>query len=150
MYSIHLFISNLNCQRIQKTLYSCICMFLFHCKMSDLRMSNIYLDNFMETLENDKAIYVESGNTNILWSHIVGARWTSGSVFAYGSRGPWFESYTGLILLWAQKNKSLRLHSTKVWIGTLRGQCMCKFDIPGRRMLVEHKTGSEVVSPGRR
>ena len=35
---------------------------------------------------------------------------------------------------------------TKVWFGTL---CLCKLDIPGCRMLAAHKTGSEIVSPGR-
>ena len=34
-------------------------------------------------------------------------------------------------------------------IGTLRGLCMYKFDIPGCSMLAAHKTGCEIVSPGR-
>ena len=58
------------------------------------------------------------------------------------------------ILHWPNVNLSghkkwiSRLHSTKVWNGTLRGLCLCKFDIPGCRMLAAHKTGSEIVSQG--
>ena len=33
--------------------------------------------------------------------------------------------------------------------GTLRGLCLCKFDIPGCHMLAAHKTDGEIVSPGR-
>ena len=60
--------------------------------------------------------------------------------------GPWFESYTGLTWIsQGTRNESPRLRSTKVWIGTLRGLCLCKLDIPGRHMLAAHKTGSEIV-----
>ena len=41
---------------------------------------------------------------------------------------------------WHKKCTSEAIHhSTKVWIGTLRGLCLCKFDIPGRRMFATHK-----------
>ena len=30
-------------------------------------------------------------------------------------------------------------------IGTVRGQCLCKFDIPGCSMLAANKTGNEIV-----
>ena len=77
----------------------------------------------------------------------IGARWSSGSAFACRSIDPWFESYTGLKWIslgtW---NESPRLHSTKVWIDTLRGLCLCKLDMPERRILAAHKTGSEIVA----
>ena len=63
-------------------------------------------------------------------------RWSSGSAFACRSRGPWFKSYTGRTWIFQDtRNESPRLYSTKVWIGTLRELCLCKLDIPGRRML---------------
>ena len=74
-----------------------------------------------------------------------GARWSNGK-----SRCPLFESYTGLKWIsLSTRNDSPRLHSTKVWICTLRERCLWKLYIPGRRMLAAHKTGSEIVSPGR-
>ena len=82
-----------------------------------------------------------------------GVRWFSGSAFDCRSRGPCFESFPGLTWISLETiNKSPMLHSTKVGIGTPRGQCLCSFDIPGRRILAVHKTGSEmseIVSPGR-
>ena len=48
--------------------------------------------------------------------------------------------------LWTQEMKTPKLHSIKVWICTLSGQCLCKFDISGRRMLAAHKTDIETVS----
>ena len=41
------------------------------------------------------------------------------------------------------------LDQTKVRIGTLRRRCLYKFDIPDRRMLAAHETGSDIVSTGR-
>ena len=51
----------------------------------------------------------------------------SGSVVDCISRCPWFESYTDLTCIsLGTVNKSSRLHSAKVWIGTHRGGvCAC-------------------------
>ena len=85
-----------------------------------------------------------------LFKHANGARWSSGSEFDCRSRGSWFESYTGLTRIHLNtRNGSPRHLSTKVWFGILRGLCLCKFDILRHRMLTAHKTGSEIVSPGR-
>ena len=65
------------------------------------------------------------------------------------TRDPWFRSYTGIMWIsMGTKKKSLRLHSTKVWICTLRGWCLWKFEIPGRRMFAAHKTGLEWLPKG--
>ena len=77
-------------------------------------------------------------------------RCISGSTFDCRSRGPWFKDYTGLSgISQGTRNESPRLYSIKVWIGTLRGLCLCKFDTPGHRMLAAHKTGSEIVFLGK-
>ena len=54
----------------------------------------------------------------------------------------WIERSLVQILHWPNMNFSghkkliwLRLHMTKVWIDSLRGQCLCKFDIPWCHML---------------
>ena len=61
---------------------------------------------------------------------------SSGSAFDCRSRGSLLESYTGLTWIFqGTRNESPRLHSTKMWTGTLRGLCLCKLDIIGRRML---------------
>ena len=65
-------------------------------------------------------------------------------------RCPWLEYCTGLTWIYqSTRNESPRLHATKVWIGTQRGLCLCKLDISERRMLTAHKTGSEIVYPGK-
>ena len=64
--------------------------------------------------------------------------------------GPRFESYPSLTWIYLNtRNESPRLNSTKVWIGSLSGRCLCQFAISGSRLLAAHKTGSETVSPGR-
>ena len=70
---------------------------------------------------------------------------SSGRPFNCRMKGALFESYTDLTWIsLGTRNDSTRLHSTNMWIGTLRG-----FYIPGCRILAAHKTGSEIVSPGR-
>ena len=77
------------------------------------------------------------------------ARWPSDSAFDWRSRGPKFESCAGLtwIISLGTENQSPSFQSTKVWSGTLRGLCLCKFDIAVRRNLAAHTTGNEIVYP---
>ena len=76
--------------------------------------------------------------------------WSRGNMFDCRSRGPWFEYYTSLTWIsLGTRNESPSLHSTKVWIGTLRRLYLCKFDIPGCHILSAHKIRSEIVSPRR-
>ena len=43
-------------------------------------------------------------------------------------------------------NSEAPLEQGVIWyFGTPRGLCLCKWDIPGRRMLTAHRTGSEIV-----
>ena len=82
---------------------------------------------------NAKTSFMSKWVVGLLENYNSLARWSSGSAFACRSRCPWFESYTGLTWIFqGTRNESPRLHSTKVWIGTLRRLCLCKLDIPGR------------------
>ena len=57
--------------------------------------------------------------------HIWRAHWSSGSTLNHRSRGLWSKSYTGPTWIsLGTRNEFQRLHSTKVWIGTLRGHCL--------------------------
>ena len=72
-------------------------------------------------------------------------RWASDNAFHCKLRGPWSESYIGISWIsLGGRNRSPWLHLTKVWISTLRGRCLCTFDIPGRCLLTAHKTRSEI------
>ena len=75
--------------------------------------------------------FISSLWTYMLYRHVsIVAHRSSVSAFTCKSRGLWFESYTGLIWIsLGTRNESLRLQSTKVWIGSLRGHCLCMFDI---------------------
>ena len=66
--------------------------------------------------------------------------------FDYRSKCHWFESIYNFS---DKRNGSPRIHLAKEWIGTMRGRCLCKFDILRRRIMDAHKTGSIIVSPGR-
>ena len=114
-------------------------------KLSKPLILTLYVDNHPSANISPVSTNLETALENIFisfssvktWPCIV---WT----------GPWFKSYTGLTWIsQCPRNESPRLHSTNLWIGTLRRLCLCKLDIPGRRMLAAHKTGSEIVSPGR-
>ena len=56
--------------------------------------------------------------------HIVTC-WSSGSAFDCRSRGPLFESYTGLTWFSLGTRIESPRRPAKVWIGTLRGWCLC-------------------------
>ena len=64
----------------------------------------------------------------------------NGARLSSGSANDCFEKSVVWILHWPNVNFS----GHKVWIGTLRWLCLCKFDISGRRMMAAHKTGSEI------
>ena len=77
-------------------------------------------------------------------------RWSNGSTFHCRLRGLWFESYTGLSLIFSGHKKLIfeaPLEQGVNWYP--ERACLCKFDIPGRCMLAAYKTVSEIVSPGR-
>ena len=83
--------------------------------------------------ENDSQFLgKESHNSNTCFFYNLGVRWSSGNAFTCRSRGTWFKSYTAQPWIsQGTRKESSRLHSTKVWIGTLRGLCLCKLDYPG-------------------
>ena len=110
---------------------------------------------FLSKNKNVKGLKKDFFKNNSKKEHIFiniennGARCSSGTAFDCRLRGPWIECYTDLTWIFlGTRNEFTRLYSTKVWIDTVRGRYLCKFDIPERRMLTAH-TRSKIVSPGR-
>ena len=61
-------------------------------------------------------------------------------------RGPWFESYTGLMCIsLGTRNESEGSTWPRCKLVPWE-TCLCKLDIPGHGMLAAHKTGTEIVS----
>ena len=150
IFTVHIHIKTTTMKRITHIYYKCILWTRLKGLFSSVLLNNVMSSDMVQTFDCliqrrvprllIKATIFPFIN-KLIQSH-TGMQ--IGPVVVYVSdfrlRGLWFKSNTGLMWIsQGTRNKSPRLHSNKVWIGTLRGLCLCMFDILGYSMLAAVK-----------